>query len=148
LRAFARYWLPPLLWMAVIWGFSTDVGSAEHTLGLFAWLVSTLAPWATPAQVAMAHGVVRKLGHLTEYAILAALWFRALRADRRLRPGPSALAALGLSVAWAVTDELHQTFVPSRTPSALDVLFDSAGALLAVLALARRRGTAPLRVIL
>lgn len=133
MTAFARYWLPPLVWMAVIWGFSADIGSADNTAGLFVWLVSRLFPWATPAQIAFAHGLLRKLGHLTEYAILAALWFRALHLGRRLESAPSAWTALAISVAWASADELHQTFVPSRTASPLDVILDATGATLATL---------------
>ena len=133
MTAFARYWLPPLGWMAVIWGLSTNIGSADNTAGLFVWLVSRLFPWATPAQIAFSHGLLRKLGHLTEYAILAALWFRALYSERRLQSAPSAWTALAVSVAWAGADELHQTFVPSRTASPLDVLLDATGATLATL---------------
>jgi VanZ family protein len=133
LTAFARYWLPPLLWMALIWGLSTDVGSADNTAGLFIWIMSRLFPWATPAQIDLAHGVMRKLGHLTEYGILAALWFRTLRVGQRLDSARSAWIALAISVAWALTDEFHQTFVPSRTASVLDVLVDATGATLATL---------------
>jgi VanZ family protein len=138
LRSAARYWLPPLVWMAVIWSVSSDLGSVDHTVGPVSWLVSVLVPWATPAQIDAAHWLVRKLGHLTEYAILAALWFRALHTGRRLPSVPSAAAALAISIAWAIADELHQSFVPSRTPSSLDVVLDSAGATLALLALYAR----------
>ena len=138
MTSFVRYRLPPLAWMALIWGFSTDLGSADHTGGLVAWIVNALFPWATPADIELAHGLVRKLGHLAEYAILAALWFRALRADRRLPSAPSALAAVAISIAWAIADEVHQIFVPSRTPAALDVLLDAMGAVLAVVTLHAR----------
>jgi VanZ family protein len=124
--------------MGVIWGLSTDAGSADNTVGLLVWLANRLFPWATPGQVAFAHGVLRKLGHLTEYAILATLWFRALYLERRLGSAPSAWTALAISVAWAGADELHQTFVPSRTASPLDVLLDAAGATLALITLTRR----------
>jgi VanZ family protein len=133
LTTFARYWLPPLVWMALIWELSTDVGSADHTAGLFIWIMSRLFPWATPAQIDLAHGLMRKLGHLTEYGILAALWFRALHVGRRLDSARSAWTALAISVAWALADEFHQTFVPSRTASVLDVLVDATGATLATL---------------
>jgi VanZ family protein len=133
LTAFARYWLPPIIWMALIWGFSTDVGSADNTARLFIGVLSRLFPWATPAQIDLAHSLLRKLGHLTEYAILAALWFRALYLGRRLDSAPSAWTALAISVAWAMADELHQTFVPSRTASPLDVILDATGATLATL---------------
>jgi VanZ family protein len=124
--------------MVLIWGFSSDLGSAENTSGIFVGIVSALFPWATPAQIAVAHGLVRKLGHLTEYAVLAALWFRAFHTGRRLHPAPGALAALALSVAWAIADELHQSFVPSRTGSPFDVMLDVTGAALALLALHAR----------
>ena len=124
--------------MALIWGFSTDAASAEHTLGVVARILGMVAPWATPEHIALVNGVVRKLGHFTEYAALAALWFRAFRARSRLRPAPGALAALAISVAWAITDEVHQVFVPSRTPSPFDVALDAAGALVALLVLCVR----------
>ena len=134
MKTVARYWLPPFVWMAVIWGLSTDVGSLEHTGRLFHWIASWLVPWATPPQIEWAHGVARKLGHLTEYAILAGLWFRALHVGRRVGPPTSAWLALALSVAWAVLDEWHQAMVPSRAASAVDVAIDTAGATLGVLA--------------
>ncbi len=138
MRSFVGYWLPPLLWMALIWSVSSDIGSADHSAGLFAWIAGGLVPWATPAQIALAHLVVRKLGHVAVYAILAAFWFRTLYAGRRLPGTQSALAALAISVAWAVVDEVHQSFVPSRTGSSLDVILDSTGASLALLVLFTR----------
>ena len=116
MRSFARYWLPPLLWMALIWGVSSDLGSVDNTAGPVGWIVTMLFPWATAAQIELAHRVIRKFGHLTEYAILA---------------------ALAISIAWAIADEVHQSFVPSRSASALDVLFDSAGAALILFVVAR-----------
>lgn len=132
------YWLPPLLWMGLIWSVSSNIGSADHSAGLFGWIVSALFPWATPPQIALAHLVVRKVGHVVEYAILAALWFRALYAGRRLPSTQSALTALAISVAWAIVDEVHQSFVPSRTGSSLDVVLDSTGATLALVFLFTR----------
>ena len=123
--------------MALIWSASSDLGSADNTAGPFGWILATLFPWATAGQIELAHGGVRKLSHLIEYAILAALWFRALYAGRRLPSTQSALAALAISVGWAIVDELHQSFVPSRTASSLDVLFDSTGAALILFVVVR-----------
>ena len=138
MRSFARYWLPPLAWMALIWSVSSDLGSADHTVGPFAWIIGALFPWAPPAQVHLAHVVARKFGHMVEYAILAALWFRTLYAGRSLPFTSSAQLALAISIVWAITDELHQSFIPSRTASAMDVIFDSTGAGLVLLALRLR----------
>ena len=133
MRAFARYWLPPLGWMALIWVTSSDVGSVEHSARLLVPVLTWLLPWATPDQIALLHALVRKLGHLTEYAILAALWFRGLVGERRLTPATSAWVSFTVCVTWAVLDEIHQETVPSRAASAWDVAIDTAGATLALL---------------
>lgn len=138
MTSFARYWLPPLAWMALIWSVSSDLGSTDHSAGPFAWIIGALFPWATPAQIGLAHLIARKIGHMVEYAILAALWFRTLYAGRRLPFTSSARLALAISIVWAITDELHQSFVPSRNASAMDVIFDSTGAGLVLLALRLR----------
>lgn len=125
-------WLPPLVCMALILCFSTDVGSADHTGGWLLPILRTLAPWATPAQLETIHGLVRKGGHVTEYAILAALWLRALVPWRAVRPAGAALISFAISLGWAIVDETYQSFFPSRSGSATDVAIDGGGALLAL----------------
>jgi VanZ family protein len=73
------------------------------------------------------------LAHFVEYAILGALLFVSLhrRGDRL----GSAILAASWASAYAATDELHQAFVSGRLPDVLDWLTDTAGALVAVLAL-------------
>ena len=137
------YWLPPVLWMAVIMWLSSDVGSAEHTEHWLVPILRVLAPWAAPAQLEALHGLARKGGHLSEYAVLGALWFRALVRGRGLSPRAAAWIAFAISLAWAILDEAHQSLVPSRTASGTDVAIDGIGTLLA-LGVARLgwRGTA------
>jgi VanZ family protein len=129
-------WLPPLVWMAVIVTLSTGEFSADTTGRLLGPLLAWLFPWLTPAQVDVIHGLLRKTAHVTEYAILAALWFRALARGRGMRPRLAVRLALAISVGWAFLDELHQATEPARTASAIDVMLDSVGAL-AVLVPAR-----------
>lgn len=74
------------------------------------------------------------LAHFIEYATFGALLSLALR-DPRDRTG-SDLAALALASAYAVTDEIHQSFVPLRTVDPMDWLADTAGAAIAIIALA------------
>jgi VanZ family protein len=128
-----KYWLPAALWMAVIMGLSSDVGSAEHTEHWLVPLLRLMAPWATPTQIDALHGLVRKAGHLTEYAILATLWYRALTRSRHLSARPAAALAFAISLIWAVLDEARQSLVPTRTASAMDVALDATGALIAML---------------
>ena len=127
-----KYWLPPAIWMAAIITFSSDVGSGEHTSHWLLPILRILAPWATEAQLEALHWLVRKAGHVTEYAILTALWYRALRGGRSATPRAAAVIALAISIAWAVIDEIRQSFVPSRTASAMDVATDSIGGLIVV----------------
>lgn len=77
---------------------------------------------------------IRKGGHVTEYFILAALFWGTLRATH-LRTGRAFLLAFVLAVLYAATDEYHQTFIPGRTGHAIDIAVDASGAMLALLLL-------------
>ena len=117
--------------MSVILWLSGDTWSAAETGQRLEPLLRWLFPWVTPAQIAALHALLRKLGHPTEYGILALLWLRAL--GREAIPARRAgWLALGISVFWAVVDETHQSFVPSRTASPIDVGIDGAGAAVAI----------------
>jgi len=131
------HWLPPVLWMGVIMFLSTDTASAEHTGEFLLPVLRWLLPWASPGDLDAIHGLVRKGAHLTEYAILAALWYRALTHGSRLAPPAVGWLAFGISLAWAALDEWHQSFVASRTGSAVDVGIDGAGAALSLVAVCR-----------
>ena len=96
--------------------------------------------------------VLRKLGHAFVFGALAALWYWALRPAVRKPLAPAA----GISLAYAILDEYHQSFVAGRSGTAIDVAIDAAGVLVA-LALLRydqrvrsaleRFGGAPERVV-
>ena len=113
MRALNRF-APPLLLMAVIFFLSAQPD-----------LNSGLGVWDT---------VLRKLGHMAEYGLLWWLWWRALGFG-------NAAPAAAIALAYAVSDEFHQTFVDSRVGSPVDVLFDATGIALAyqLVRLRRRR---------
>jgi VanZ family protein len=131
------HWLLPVVWMALILVLSSDTGSAAHTRSALLPILRALLPWATPPQLDAIHGLVRKGAHVAEYAILAALWFRALVRGRGLGARAGAWSAFAIALAWAGLDELLQSWQISRTGSAADVAIDAAGAA-AALAAARR----------
>lgn len=79
---------------------------------------------------------LRKLAHVAEYAVLFSLTRRALAAEG-FSPRAAGAVAFVSTVLYAVTDELHQTFVPGRAGAVSDVAIDACGALLAW---ARARG--------
>jgi VanZ family protein len=106
-------WAPVMAWAALIFVLSSI---PDLGTGLGGWDL-----------------VLRKIAHAAEFAVLGFLLLRAVR-------GPQ--VALGLGIAYAVSDEIHQHFVPGRLGSPIDVLIDSAGVLAGVLAWrrVRRRG--------
>ena len=69
--------------------------------------------------------IMKKLGHVTLYAILMVLLLRAT-VNKQARWHAIALCLFGV-VAYGLSDEYHQTFVAHRTPAITDVLFDTAG---------------------
>lgn len=141
-RILLRYWLPVIIWTGFITLFSTDEFSAQHTGSVIEQIVAlVLRHPLPPEKFDVLHLVVRKLAHVTEYAILGALAFRAVRGDERGWNARWAVAAVLLAAAVATGDEIHQRFVPSRTASPVDVMIDVAGAILAQAAwrLTRRR---------
>jgi VanZ family protein len=108
-------WLPPLVWMAIIFAFSSQHGGGH-----------------LPA----AEVVVRKLGHVLGYLVLTLLLLRALRRSGASFAVPVAMAA---ALAYAVSDEWHQSFVPGRTATPHDVAIDGIGIAVAALAATRTR---------
>jgi VanZ family protein len=84
--------------------------------------------------------LLRKGAHVTEYAVLTGLWWRALRGLGVRFPLPLAIA---ISLGYAATDEFHQTFVDGRKGTPVDVLIDSAGIAIAATAIMLGRLRAP-----
>ena len=134
-----RYWLPPVVWAAAIFVASTSALSAENTGAALAAVINVVVGHPLPtSQFNVIHFLVRKAGHLTEYAILSALLFRAFRGEQRGWQLRWALYAIAFAALYAATDEFHQSFVPGRTPSVWDVLIDTAGASIAQVLFFRR----------
>lgn len=145
MRRFLKYWLPVLIWLGFIFIGSTDLMSAEHTSRFLIPFLLWLRPDMSPETVAQIHFVMRKMGHVTEYAILAMLFWRALRGgtNRQLKLSLLFVSVWILCAIFAATDEFHQSFIPSRGAALGDVGIDSVGALLGLLisaGFAKRRG--------
>lgn len=129
-RTWLRYVLL-ILWMAVIYRASATPNLKAVPLAQrFGVLPEVLGPWLAD----LLETLIRKGAHLVSFGILALLAYFALagsfarRAARQL-----AWVAFGFAVVYAVADEFHQTFVPSRDGKLTDVLIDAAGAALALL---------------
>lgn len=128
----AKCWLAVALWMAVIFVLSSDLGSGAHTSRFIDPLLRWLMPQVSAAGLQRAHFLIRKAGHLTEYAILGILLWRAWTVPTvgagQPRRWKKALFCLSLAAIYAAGDEFHQSFVPSRGASVQDVMIDACGA--------------------
>jgi VanZ family protein len=109
--------LPALLWAVLIFAFSSQADLPR-------------------VPVSVLDLIAKKAAHLAEYAVLAILILRALVPARSKAGRGALLTAWALAVLYAVTDEIHQSFVPGRTAAALDVLIDGLGAMLGLAGLA------------
>lgn len=116
--------------MALIFFISTGVGSMQRTSRIIGPLLRMVWPNVSDETIHDVQVVVRKGGHLGGYAVLAILVLRARnrglfsQAWRR----QSALFSESVAVLYAILDEIHQSFEPTRYGSAWDVLLDAAGA--------------------
>jgi VanZ family protein len=85
-----------------------------------------LKPDISPEAFATIHFFVRKAAHVTEYAILAALLWRALSTNSA-STWRQPLIVIAIGASYAAADEFHQSFVATRTASAHDVMIDCCG---------------------
>jgi VanZ family protein len=145
-KTMKRFWRygPLLFWMALISLASTNEFSALNTSQVFRPLILWIFPNLSEERIAAIHFFTRKLGHFSEYAVLGILAARAFAGSSNtfLKQHWFQVALL-LIVCYALLDELHQSFVPSRTASIFDSAIDVAGGLAALLVFLhwrRRRG--------
>ena len=129
---FFKYWLPVVLWMGLIFCGSTDALSSKRTSRILSPLLHWLIPNISEEAIDAVKTVVRKGGHVAEYSVLALLLWRARRRPIKNDPRPwswrEAAFAVCAAGVYAVTDEFHQVFVPSRGASVWDIGLDTLGA--------------------
>jgi VanZ family protein len=154
-RDLARHWWPVAVWLVVIRLESTDYASSNNTFGLLYRISTAIFGRIDPVVLLTFNSILRKSGHLIGYAILSWLVFLALKYTHRDRLQPVlhrrwgiffrdywqfdwALIAVLFTAITASLDEIHQTFIPSRTGRWQDVAIDTTGALLMQLLLYAR----------
>ena len=124
------YWFPVAMMVGLMYYFSTDVFSADNTRNIFEKIFLWFSPRASKRAILTFNYILRKSAHFTEYAILGGLLFRAFRAGNPVRwRFKWALQSFVFAAAWALVDELHQSFTRKRGASIWDSLLDSSGAL-------------------
>lgn len=134
---FIKFWLPPLLWMSLIFIGSADSASVSRSSRLLDPFFRWFFPEMSDAGIGTCVLIVRKCAHLTEYAFFAILIWRALRQhtrnDRRPWSWREPKWTLLIVFAYACLDEWHQSFVPGRQGAVMDVVLDTLGGAFALL---------------
>jgi len=133
---FVRYYLPVIFWMGFIFWMSTETFSSQNTFSFMETVLRFLFLKISSRELDLIHAIIRKSGHVTEYFILGLLLFRAFRGGSiGLWNWRWSFFAVILVALWAAGDEFHQSFVPTRTASVVDVVIDIAGGVLAQFAI-------------
>ena len=116
---FLRLWLPVGLWCGAIFYLSS--------------LPNLATPWGTWDII------LRKIAHITEYGILAFLIWRAIFHSVKINLSKTYAWAGALSLLYAISDEIHQSFVPTRHGSIYDILIDGLGIGLMLFLIVRKK---------
>lgn len=124
-------WGMVVAWMALIFSFSAQQGSTSGSLSgsIVDFILSVIQFMLPSANInrETLHFLIRKGAHFTVYLVLGGLSAHAL-SSHQIKGWKRFLYALLISTLYAISDEIHQGFVPGRGPSIRDVLIDSAGA--------------------
>ncbi len=125
-----------MAWAALIFHLSSALFSRSFTAWLLFQTLSFLHLSVSPGTFDLLHFLVRKLAHLTEYAIFSQLLYASFLGTDEFewRPG-TALWSILIAAAYSLSDEFHQLFEPGRTGSIIDSGIDTVGAVLGMLAI-------------
>lgn len=137
------YWGMTVVLMILIFMFSAKTGDSSSNMSIgYAKILAKFLGWIGVFHISSAselfmyakqvHTLVRKMAHFTEYAVLGFVMYRAVLCDVREKKKAMILTQI-FCTGYAVTDEVHQIFVPGREGRILDVGIDSLGALTGIL---------------
>jgi VanZ family protein len=138
------WWLTTLAWAGTIFFFSTGTYGGSFTGWLLQEVLEFFHIVVSPATFRLVHHILRKLAHLSEYAIFAMLLYGTFSGGRDFSwRGRKALAALAIATLYSLSDEFHQLFVPGRGASPVDCGIDTAGGAVGMLLIYARARLAP-----
>ena len=112
MKKYLNYWLPLLIWAAIIFAFSSY-------------------PTAKASEIQWQDFVVKKTFHIIEYGILATVTYRALRGSG-VDEKKAGIYSMIFALVYGATDEFHQSFTSGRDAKLRDVIFDTIGGVLAI----------------
>jgi VanZ family protein len=128
------WWLATAAWAALIFHLSTPAFGADRSIPILGRLLAFFDVSLSHTTLDLLDTFIRKLAHLTEYAIFVLLLYRSCLGRR---PGGwrsgIALSCVVIVALYSVTDEYHQSFTANRVPSAVDCAIDTTGAAIGML---------------
>ncbi len=110
-----KYWLPFMVWVMLIYSFSSN-------------------PTVKTSEIHWQDFIVKKSAHIVEYFIYSLLLYRAL-INSRVSSYKALFYIVLAAFLYGAIDEFHQSFTPGREPRLRDVLIDTTGAILFVYSL-------------
>lgn len=128
MKKFISYWLPPIIWMIIIFPGNKSLTSENTSYFLYP-VIQFLFPNADTIFIENVHRFIRKLMHFLDYAFLAFLLFRAFKEENKIIKLEYLLYSGLISICYGMLDEIIQAFIPKRTASIYDWFIDSAGAI-------------------
>jgi len=126
-----EYQLPVVVWLVINFLFSTDAFSSNETSKVIVPVLTYLFPSFSAERIDFWHLVIRKMGHVSEYFILAVLAYRCFKYDET-DPVETRIRTIVFVFFAALMDEWHQRFTASRGASIVDVGYDCLGAVWAL----------------
>ena len=147
-------WIAVLLWMFLIFVLSAQPaprsnGLSQKVTEVIIEKVGLLVPLdiktsTTTDFINHFNHIVRKCAHVSEYFVLGALVTNAMKTSKVVKFKALIFSVL-ICILYAISDELHQLFVPGRGAQVMDVLIDSAGAIAGIgcIFLIKRRNSTP-----
>jgi hypothetical protein len=125
---FFKYYLPLIIWAGIIFWFSS-------------------LPTVETTDVFWQDFLLKKSAHFIEYLVFALLLFRSLKNTSGLSKTKLLWITLLLSLIYAVSDELHQSFVPGREPRIRDVVIDTLGAASVLFVITKLTNRLPRKIV-
>ncbi|HOJ10987.1 MAG TPA: VanZ family protein [Clostridiales bacterium] len=129
------HWLVVLFYMTMIFYFSSQDGTKSHNVsaGLLGYIKLAVSLFSERFLEFFSYTgknyefFLRKTAHFTEYFVLSLLFYKTMIVSN-IRAGKSIVITLAFCFLYAVSDEIHQIFVPGRAFALRDVIIDTLGA--------------------
>ena len=119
-----------LLWMYIVFGFSGQNG--EESSGI-SFKISMLLTRNNEEVSRTIEPYIRKIAHFSEYAVGGILIFLLILTFEKISPKVRNISSIIITIIYAISDEVHQLFVPGREGKIVDVYIDTLGIITGIL---------------